>query len=93
MGGITYKKILYGELFFVQILLLTVDEKERNNGYGTNLMRYVMSSYNKIAVYSDYGAISFYQKLGFKANILLFNEIKDVLSTEINCIFLCYGFD
>jgi ribosomal protein S18 acetylase RimI-like enzyme len=80
-------------MFFIQVLLLAVDNNEREKGYGTKLMEFVGTYYNKIVVYSDYASQKFYQKLGFKTNIHLFNQIKDKLLCEINCIFMCYGFD
>jgi len=93
VGGITYKKIFHKNVFFVQVLLLAVDYNERKKGYGTKLLEYALNSYSKIVVYSDYKTQKFYQKLGFKTDICLFNQIKDKLLCEVNCIFMCYGFD
>lgn len=61
IGGICGME-LHGE-FFLDILL--VNEKYRNQGYGTKLIEYSKNNYKKIVVESTPEATGFYKKCGF----------------------------
>lgn len=49
--------------FFLDILL--INEKYRNQGYGTKLIEYLKNKYKKIEVESTPEATDFYKKCGF----------------------------
>ena len=90
LAAITFKKICHKNLEFFDILLLAVDQKEREKGLGPLMVETLKKMNSKLVVWADNYIVDFYtKKLNFQnapEKWPLFRNLVEYFDNSVFCI-------
>ena len=90
---LTYEKFKFQVITCLQVLFLGVQMELRKNRYGSKLLKHFMEFREDIVILSDFTAVSFYEKHGFREEPNLPERLKRCIQAENDTVCLAKGFN
>lgn len=93
LAVLTYKKFKFQGITCTQVLLLAVQKELRVKGYGSQLLKHFMEFREDIVILSDFDAVDFYKKHGFREEPNLPERLKRCIQAENDTLCMAKGFN